>query len=58
MKVTLPYDPEWPALKWAKENCPSYYTNTATQVDSVYGYNVHYYFTEEKDVVAFTLKWL
>lgn len=57
MKVTLPYDPEWPALKWAKENCPSYYTNDATPV-GFDEYYVNYYFSEEKDVVAFTLKWL
>ena len=25
--VTLPYDPVWTALAWAKENCPSYITN-------------------------------
>jgi len=27
MIVTLPYDPAWKALEWAKDHCPDYVTN-------------------------------
>jgi len=59
MKVTIPYDPDWPALKWAKEYCPSYITNTASPVGfgDKLQYVVHYYFSNERDVVAFSLRW-
>jgi hypothetical protein len=59
MKVTIPYDPDWPALQWAKENCPSYITNTAEVVGPVGDskYVVHYYFSNERDVVVFSLRW-
>ena len=55
MKVSLPYDTFWEALDWAKENCPSYITNYAS-----YGSNItiHYCFGNERDVVAFTMKWM
>lgn len=55
MKVSLPYDPTWKALYWAKKNCPSYITNYAS-----YGGNttIHYCFGNERDVIAFTLRWL
>jgi len=29
MTVTLPYDPEWKALEWAKKHCQSYISNQA-----------------------------
>lgn len=57
--ITLPYDPEWKALEWAKEHCPEYITNAvhkntgeqaATQID--------YFFTTSRDAVFFSLKWL
>ncbi len=51
--VTLPYDPAWPALRWAKDNCPGYITNNADSSGRIV-----YYFTNEKDAIAFTLKWL
>lgn len=55
MKVSLPYDVKWEALYWAKKNCPSYITNYAS-----YGNDrtvIHYCFGNERDVVAFTLRW-
>ena len=57
--ITLPYDPEWPALAWAKECCPSYITNDYHCV----GYNsydtskIDYFFSEEADAVFFALRW-
>ena len=66
MTVTLPYDPDWKALAWAKEHCSSYITNEAgparmkpipggwvpTYRDIVYSFSV------EKDAVMFALMWL
>jgi len=65
MKVTIPYDPDWPALQWAKENCPSYITNntsTHPNLQKVSGGwvnvpHIDYYFGDEQDAVAFTLRW-
>lgn len=64
MTVTLPYDPEWQALHWAKQNCPSYITNTAVLFSNSENagtplkiYSIHYYFGDERDAVAFALKW-
>ena len=65
VKVTLPYDPTWAALAWAKEHCPSYITNKAsntTRLKPVVGGWVNdsgivYYFGDERDATIFTLKW-
>ncbi len=60
MTVTLPYDPEWKALAWAKEHCPEYITNDV-HMD---GYNTYdntkidYFFTTSRDAVFFSLRWL
>jgi hypothetical protein len=55
MTVTLPYDPDWKALEWAKEHCSSYITNDLHQD----GYNdkIDYHFGDEKDAVMFALRW-
>lgn len=59
MIVTLPYDPTWQALEWAKKHCPSYITNDVHP----YGYNTYdrkkidYFFSDEKDVIWFKLRW-
>ena len=57
--ITLPYDPEWPALAWAKEHCPSYITNNFTKAR--YNGNltgeIDYFFSEEADAVFFALRW-
>ncbi len=68
--VTLPYDPVWTALEWAKKNCPSYITNHAKPMwvgdvndrrrsayMSTTDYDINYYFDEEEDAVLFTLRW-
>jgi hypothetical protein len=65
MTVTLPYDPAWTALAWAKEHCPSYITNKAsntTRLKHVSGGWINascivYYFGNEQDALIFTLKW-
>ena len=59
MTITIPYDPFWEPLNWAKENCPSYITNDMHQD----GYNTYdhtridYHFSDEKDALMFALKW-
>lgn len=59
MIVTLPYDSVWEAMTWAKEHCPSYITNDMHQD----GYNTYddkkidYYFSDERDVIFFSLRW-
>jgi hypothetical protein len=65
MTVTIPYDPSWKALAWAKENCPSYITNKAsntTRLKQVSGGWINascivYYFSDERDAVFFSLRW-
>ena len=50
-------------LEWAKDNCPSYITNS---VDVIYesddqrfptGFVMKYHFYDEKDAVMFALRW-
>lgn len=58
--VTLPYDPVWTPLDWAKKNCPSYITNDVHQ-DGYYTYDntkIDYFFGNERDAVFFSLRWL
>lgn len=63
--VTLPYDPVWRALDWAKDNCPSYITNdvhtkeqTNTKDSPVYiEHYINYYFSDPKDAMWFALRW-
>ena len=65
MTVTLPYDPEWKALAWAKEYCSSYITNkvsNTTRLKPVSGgwvndSSIVYYFNDERDVTLFILRW-
>ena len=59
IRVTLPYDPVWKALEWAKENCPNYITNDAHEIgpssyDNSY---IDYFFSNEADAIIFKLKW-
>lgn len=59
--VTLPYDPLWPALDWAKQYCSSYITNDVHKTleqDIGAEYQIDYYFADEKDAVWFKLRWL
>ena len=61
--VTLPYNPTWPALEWAKKNCPSYITNDAYRYLNSDGVElaeidkINYYFSNEKDALMFRLRW-
>ena len=62
--VTLPYDPVWTALDWAKKNCPSYITNATGPARTkkvpggwVNNASIVYYFSDEQDAVFFALKW-
>ncbi len=60
VRVTLPYDPLWTALDWAKENCPTYITNDM----HMRGYNdfdatrIDYFFADEQDAFKFVLRWV
>jgi len=70
-RVTLPY--KWPYnpedqshLSWAVKNCPSYITNernfnegglTKVQGGWVLTTHIDYLFGDEKDAVAFSLRW-
>jgi hypothetical protein len=63
--VTLPYDPLWQSLDWAKEHCPSYITNAMAhqlKMETVPGGwvrddSIKYYFGKEEDAVLFALRW-
>ena len=52
MTYQVGYEP----LAWAKNYCKSYITNDAVQKDGVYYYR--FYFSDEQDIVMFTLKWV
>lgn len=52
LKVTLPYDPDWRALIWAKKHCPSYITNSGGP-----GNTIVYYFSNRNEALTFGLKW-
>jgi len=59
MTVTIPFDPFWKPLHWAKKYCPSYITNDMHWD----GYNTYdatkidYFFANEKDAMWFVLRW-
>jgi hypothetical protein len=59
MTVTIPYDPFWEPLVWAKAHCSSYITSDMHQD----GYNTYdhtkidYHFSDEKDALMFMLRW-
>jgi len=59
MTVTIPYDPFWEPLEWAKAHCHSYITNDMHQD----GYNtydhtkINYHFSDERDALMFMLRW-
>ena len=42
-------------LAWAKRHCPSYITNDAVQKEGEYHYR--FYFGDERDQIAFALRW-
>lgn len=61
--VTLPYDPTWKALEWAKKNCPDYITNKVNSKRFGIGYSVDgdylidYVFSSTESATLFALKW-
>ena len=59
MIVTLPYDPVWKALEWAKEHCPDF---VSTEVHPhpawVRPIQIDYFFSSECDAVFFSLRWV
>lgn len=64
MKVTIIYDSSknpdgsYRAHEpgtWAKRYCPSYITNAVTFSHDIM--RIDYYFSDEKDALAFSLKW-
>lgn len=58
--VTLPYDPTWQALQWAKRNCPGYITNDV-HMDGYNSYDhskIDYFFSNKRDATAFALRWV
>ncbi len=58
MKVTLPYDPLWVPLEWAKKHCSSYISNNIHKYGNSYdNKRIDYFFRDEKDAIWFTLKW-
>jgi hypothetical protein len=63
-KVTLPYDASWSALNWAKKHCPSYITNEASKEKNQHQsfsrrmYYIDYLFSDERDAMIFSLRWL
>lgn len=60
--VTLPYDPVWPALDWAKRNCPSYITNkvhpTEDRTLTKQPIRIDYFFHSDKEALLFALTWI
>ena len=59
IKVSLPYDPVWSALEWAKKYCPSYITNDVHKnTEPGYAVRIDYFFGDGKDAVLFSLRWL
>lgn len=58
MRVTLPYEQSWTALKWAKTHCSSYIGNRVNfDLMNNREHYVDYFFSEEHDVIYFTLRW-
>ena len=59
MKVTLPYDPFWTPLEWAKKHCSSYISNDIHKYGNSYDSSrIDYFFSDEKDAMWFALRWL
>lgn len=57
MTVTLPYDPLWKPLDWAKEYCSSYITNDVHRDGDNSSHKIDYFFGNEKDALMFLLRW-
>ena len=44
-------------MTWAKENCPSYISCTGHFKENQEEGFIEYYFSEEKDMTLFALRW-
>lgn len=57
--VKLPYLRAQQAVDWAKNNTPSYITNTVVFDDDTFEPDmfIAFHFSEEKDATMFTLRW-
>ena len=47
--------PKYEPLEWAKKHCNSYITNDAIKINGIYYYR--FYFSDQKDVTMFMLRW-
>lgn len=50
------YVPEYEPLEWAKKHCKSYLATDAVQ-DRQGNYYYRFFFSDEKDVAWFSLRW-
>ncbi len=59
IKVTLPYDPIWAPLDWAKKYCSSYITNDVhcDEFNTYIVTKIDYFFGNEQDAIWFGLRW-
>lgn len=59
IKVTLPYDPLWTPLDWAKKYCASYITNDVhgDESNTYVVTTIDYFFSDEQDAIWFRLRW-
>jgi hypothetical protein len=58
--VAIFHDKSHKALEWAKENCPSYITNSVKidYRDDVWEFfMIEFFFYEEDDATMFALRW-
>jgi hypothetical protein len=64
IKIKIPYDLRHEALWWAKQNCPSYITNSVHLETSVLKGTIgsetyiNYHFANETDATLFALRWI
>ena len=49
------FESRYEPLAWALAHCPSYITNDAVQKQGEYHYR--FYFGDERDQIAFALRW-
>lgn len=58
-KVTLPYDPVWPAVPWAQEHCISYISNRhhINHHNQCEPSKIDYFFGDHRDATIFALRW-
>ena len=55
--VTLLHKHDWEPMSWAKENCPSYISNTGFLHEDKNDSSIEYYFVDEKDAFWFKMRW-